>query len=218
MNETALQEARMSETAEREAASTMVGDRIWLNNYPAGIPAEIDPDRFTSIPDMFDKTVARFSKRPAYHSLGHTLSYATLDRLSRNFAAFLQGLPGMGTGERVAIMSPNLLQYPVALFGILRAGMTVVNVNPLYTPRELEHQLNDSGAKAIVIVENFAHTLQRVLSNTRVEHVITTQLGDLLPNRKRWIVNFIVKRAKKMVPAWRIDHSIKFREALARGA
>ncbi len=146
------------------------------------------------------------------------MSYAALERLSRDFAAFLQGLPGMAKGERVAIMAPNLLQYPVALFGILRAGMTVVNVNPLYTPRELEHQLKDSGAKAIVILENFAHTLQQVLRNTPVEHVITTQIGDLLPGPKRWIVNFVVKRVKKMVPAWRIDRAIGFRTALARGA
>lgn len=209
----------MNETAERELTSTSAIDRrIWLNNYPAGIPAEIDPDRFTSIPDMLEKTVARYSKRPAYHNLGHTLSYATLDRLSRDFAAFLQGLPGMGPGERVAIMSPNLLQYPVALFGILRAGMVVVNVNPLYTPRELQHQLTDSGAKAIVIVENFAHTLQKVLASTAVQHVITTQLGDLLPGRKRWLVNFVVKRAKRMVPPWRIAGAIKFRKALKRGA
>ncbi|MGE5129220.1 MAG: AMP-binding protein [Sphingomonadaceae bacterium] len=193
-------------------------DKTWLKSYPAGMPAEIDADRFGSIPDLLDETVAKFSGKPAYHNLGHTLSYAALGRLSRDFAAFLQGLPGMGKGERVALMSPNLLQYPVALFGILRAGMTVVNVNPLYTPRELEHQLNDSGAKAIVVVENFAHTLQRVLRNTPVEHVITTQLGDLLPNRKRWIVNFVVKRARRMVPAWRIDGAIKFRKALTRGA
>jgi len=209
----------MNETAKRATTGTTAADRrVWLKSYPAGMPAEIDADRFASIPELLDKTVAKFPRNRAYHNLGHTLSYTALARLSRDFAAFLQGLPGMGKGERVAIMSPNLLQYPVALFGILRAGMTVVNVNPLYTPRELEHQLNDSGAKAIVIVENFAHTLQQVLSNTRVEHVITTQLGDLLPNRKRWIVNFIVKRAKKMVPAWRIDRAIKFRKALARGA
>ena len=193
-------------------------EKPWLKRYPAGMPAEIDADRFVSIPDLLDKTVAKFSDKPAYHNLGHTLSYAALERLSREFAAFLQGLPGMGKGDRVALMSPNLLQYPVALFGILRAGMTVVNVNPLYTPRELEHQLSDSGAKAIVIVENFAHTLQRVLPRTPVEHVITTQLGDLLPKRKRWIVNFIVKRARKMVPAWRIDGSIKLRTALRLGA
>ena len=192
--------------------------KIWLKNYPAGMPARNRSRSVPSIADMFDKTVARFSDRPAYHNFGHTLSYAELDRLSRNFAAFLQGLPGMGKGERVAIMSPNLLQYPVALFGVLRAGMTVVNVNPLYTPRELEHQLIDSGAKAIVIVENFAHTLEEVLAKTSVKHVITTQIGDLLPAPKRWLVNFVIKTVKKMVPRWRIDGAITFREALARGA
>ena len=192
-------------------------ERIWLQNYPAGMPPEIDADRFRSIPDMFDKTVARFSDNGAYNNFGYTLSYAALDRLSRNFAAFLQGLPGMGKGERVAIMSPNLLQYPVALFAVLRAGMTVVNVNPLYTPRELEHQLIDSGAKAILIVENFAHTLEEVLAKTSVKHVITTQIGDLLPVPKRWLVNFVIKHVKKMVPAWRIDGAIDLRSALARG-
>jgi long-chain acyl-CoA synthetase len=197
---------------------TTMTDRIWLRNYPSGIPAEIDADRFRSIADMFEQTVARFSDRPAYHNFGHTLSYAELERLSRNFAAFLQGLPNMANGDRVAIMSPNLLQYPVALFGILRAGMTVVNVNPMYTPRELQHQLKDSGAKAIVIVENFAHTLEQVRGQTSVEHVVTTQIGDLLPMPKRWLVNLIIKNVKKMVPPWRIDGAIDFREALAQGA
>ena len=127
-------------------------NRIWLKNYPVGMPAEIDADLFTSIPDLLEQIAARFADKPAFHNLGHTISYAALERLSRDFAAFLQGLPGMSRGDRVAIMAPNLLQYPVALFGILRAGMVVVNVNPLYTPRELEHQLADSGAKASVIV------------------------------------------------------------------
>ena len=193
-------------------------DKIWLKNYPAGMPHEIDADQFMSVADMFEKTVARFADRPACHNLGCTISYAELDRLSRDFAAFLQGLPGMVKGDRVAIMAPNLLQYPVALFGILRAGMTVVNVNPLYTARELEHQLQDSGAKAIVIVENFASVLQQVLENTSVEHVISTQLGDLLPAPKRWVVNLLIKHVKKMVPAWHIDSAISFRTALARGA
>jgi len=182
------------------------------------MPAEIDPDLFLSLPDLLEKVAARFADRPAFHNMGRTLSYAELVRLSRDFAAFLQGLPGMGKGERVAIMAPNLLQYPVALFGILRAGMTVVNVNPLYTPRELEHQLKDSGAKAIVILENFASTLEQVLGRTPVEHVITTQVGDMLPRRKRWLVNWVVKKVRKMVPAWSIDAAIGFRTALARGA
>jgi long-chain acyl-CoA synthetase len=193
-------------------------DRIWLKHYAAGIPAAIDADHFSSIPDLLEKVVIEFADKPAYHNLGYTISYAALERLSRDFAAFLQGLPGMARAERVAIMSPNLLQYPVALFGILRAGMTVVNVNPMYSPRELEHQLRDSGARAIVILENFANTLQQVLKNTPVEHVITTEVGDLLPIPKRWIVNFVIKRIKKMVPNWRIDGAMNFRAALARGA
>jgi long-chain acyl-CoA synthetase len=191
--------------------------KIWLKNYSVGMPAEIDADLFMSIPDLFEKIAIKFADRPACHNLGYTMSYGELERLSRDFAAFLQGLPGMAKGERVAIMAPNLLQYPVALFGILRAGMTVVNINPLYTPREVEHQLKDSGAKAIVILENFASILQQVLRNTPVEHVITTQFGDLLPWPKRWIVNLVIKKVKKMVPAWRIDGAIRFRAALARG-
>jgi long-chain acyl-CoA synthetase len=196
----------------------MLMNKRWLKNYPAGMPAEIDADLYLSIADMFEKIAGKYGDRPSYHNLGHTLSFAELEKLARDFAAFLQGLPGMAKGDRVAIMAPNLLQYPVALFGILRAGMTVVNVNPLYTPRELEHQLKDSGAKAIVILENFAHTLQEVLARTPVEHVITTRVGDLLPLPKRWIVNLVIKRVKKMVPAWRIDHAVPFRGALGRGA
>jgi len=195
-----------------------VSEKIWLKEYPAGVPAEIDAGRYASIPDLIAEGVRRFGDKPAYNNFGCGMSYAELDRHSRDFAAFLQGLPGMKKGERVAIMSPNLMQYPVALIGVLRAGMTVVNVNPLYTPRELEHQLKDSGTKAIVIVENFAGTLQQVIQKTQVEHVITTQLGDLLPSPKRWVVNFVVKRLKKMVPDWRIDGAIGLRAALARGA
>jgi long-chain acyl-CoA synthetase len=193
-------------------------DKIWLENYPVGVPKEIDPDRFSSVPDLLAQTAAKFADKPAFHNLGCSMSYGELMRLSRDFAAFLQGLPGMTKGDRVAIMAPNLLQYPVALFGILRAGMVVVNVNPLYTPRELEHQLQDSGAKAIVIVENFASVLAQVLATTPVRHVITSQVGDLLPAPKRWLVNLAIKHVKKMVPAWRIDHAIGFRKALARGA
>ena len=193
-------------------------EKIWLKEYSAGVPAEIDASLYGSIPQLSENIFRKFAERPAYNNFGCSMSYAELDRHSRDFAAFLQRLPGMNKGERVAIMSPNLMQYPVALIGILRAGMIVVNVNPLYTPRELEHQLKDSGAKAIVIVENFAGTLQQVIRKTQVEHVITTQLGDLLPTPKRWIVNFVVKRLKKMVPAWRIDGAIDLRAALARGA
>ena len=193
-------------------------EKIWLKEYPAGVPAEIDPGRYGSIAEMVETVCAKFADKPAYDNFGCSMSYAEVERHSRDFAAFLQSLPGMKKGERVAVMSPNLLQYPVALFGILRAGMTVVNVNPLYTPRELEHQLKDSGAKAMVIVENFANTLQQVIQKTQLEHVITTQLGDMLPLPKRWIVNFVVKRVKKMVPDWRLDGAIELRAALARGA
>jgi len=194
-----------------------VTDKIWLKNYPAGMPGEIDPDQFQSIADLIEKTCAKFAAKPSYHNLGLTISYAELERLTRDFAAFLQGLPDMGKGDRVAIMAPNLLQYPVALFGILRAGMTVVNVNPLYTPRELAHQLKDSGAKAIVILENFASTFQQVAKDTPVRHVITSQVGDMLPAPKRFMVNLVVKKVKKMVPAWSLDGAIPFRTALARG-
>ncbi len=193
-------------------------EKIWLKEYPEGVPAEIDAGRYGSIPQMVETVCRRFADKPAYSNFGCSMSYAELDRRSRDFAAFLQSLPGMSKGERVAVMSPNLMQYPVAMIGILRAGMTVVNVNPLYKPRELEHQLKDSGAKAMVIVENFAGTLQQVIQKTQVEHVITTQLGDMLPLPKRWIVNFVVKRVKKMVPHWRIDGAIDLRAALARGA
>jgi long-chain acyl-CoA synthetase len=182
------------------------------------MPAEIDMKAFSSVRDILEKSCQRFADKPAYSNLGVTLTYRELDRLSRDFAAFLQSMPGLAKGERVAIMMPNLLQYPIALFGVLRAGMTVVNVNPLYTARELEHQLKDSGARAIVVVENFAHTLQQVAAKTSVETVITTQIGDLLPVPKRWIVNYVVKNVKKMVPAWRIDGAIEFRAALRRGA
>ncbi len=141
-----------------------MSEKIWLKHYPHGMPVEIDPDRFGSLVELLEYIVGKYADKPAYHNLGYSMSYAELARKSRDFAAYLQCLQGMAKGERVAIMSPNLLQYPVALFGILRAGMTVVNVNPLYTPRELEHQLKDSGAKAIVILENFASTLQQVIS------------------------------------------------------
>ena len=193
-------------------------DKVWLKQYPKGVPAEIDYSAYTSIKHLFENCCEKFKDLPAYSNLGCTITYGDLDARTREFAAFLQSLPGLAKGDRVAIMMPNLLQYPIAIFGILRAGMIVVNVNPLYTPRELEHQLKDSGAKAILIVENFATTLQQVIKATPVEHVITTQIGDMLPVPKRWIVNFVIKSVKKMVPDWRIDGAMTFRSALARGA
>ncbi len=192
-------------------------EKIWLREYSPGVPAEVDLNEFSSLKDILEKSCQRFADLPAYSNMGVTLRYRDIDRLSRAFGAWLQQTLGLGKGERVALMMPNILQYPVALFGILRAGLIVVNVNPLYTPRELEHQLKDSGATAIVILENFAHTLQEVLDRTPVKTVITTQLGDLFPFPKRPLVNFVVKRIKKMVPVWNIPGAIPFRQVLSEG-
>jgi long-chain acyl-CoA synthetase len=192
-------------------------DRIWLRHYPAGTPTDIDPDRYPSLVAVLEQTCARFADRPAFHNLGHTLSYRDLDRLSAAMASHLQGL-GLARGDRVALMLPNLLQYPVALFGVLRAGLIAVNTNPLYTARELEHQLRDSGAKAIVIVANFAHVLEKVLARTAVEHVIVTEIGDLAGFPKNLIVNFAVRHLKKMVPTYRLPAALPFATAIRRGA
>ena len=192
-------------------------DRIWLKSYPAGVPAEIDLNEYTSLNDVLAQSCRKFRDLPAFRNLGTTITYAELDRLSRHFAAWLESL-SLAKGARVALMMPNLLQYPVALFGALRAGAIVVNVNPLYTARELEHQLKDSGAEVIVILENFAHVLEKVLANTAVKHVVTTQVGDLLTLPRRLMVNFTVKRVKKMVPDWHIEGAIPFRTALDRGS
>ena len=195
-----------------------MNEKIWLKSYPADMPKEIGSSPFASLAEHLGHTFARFADRPAFNNLGHSISFGELDRLSHDFAAYLLTHPGVAAGDRVAIMLPNLLQYPVVLFGIVRAGLTVVNVNPLYTARELEFQLRDSGAKAIVILENFAATLQQVLPRTALELVITTQVGDLLPAPKRWLINFVIKRVKKMVPAWRIERARPLRDALAQGA
>ena len=192
-------------------------DRIWLKQYPAGVPHDVDTSAYASLADMFAQSCARYRDRPAFRSMGTTLSYAEVDHRTRAFAAFLQKRCGLVKGDRLAIMMPNVLQYPIALFGAFRAGLTVVNCNPLYTPRELEHQLQDSGARAIVVLENFARTVQDVVGRTRVETVITTQLGDLFPPIKARLTNLVVKYAKKMVPRWHIDGAITFRAALARG-
>jgi len=192
-------------------------DRIWLKNYRAGVPAEIDLSEYASMNDVLAQSCRRFRDRPAFRNLGATITYAQLDRLSRDFAAWLQ-TTGLEKGARVALMMPNLLQYPVALFGILRAGMIVVNVNPLYTARELQHHLKDSGAEAIVILENFAHVLERVIGETPVRQVVTTQAGDLMGMPRRLAVNWVVKHVKKMVPAWQIGGAVSFRDAMARGA
>jgi len=192
-------------------------DRPWLAQYPAGVPAQIDADAYASLKDMLAASCARFAELPAYSSMGTAMSFRQLDEASRAFAAWLQKVARLQRGDRVALMLPNLLQYPVALFGILRAGLVVVNVNPLYTARELTHQLHDSGAAAIVVLENFAHTLAQVIESTPVRTVVTTQVGDLLPPFRRVLTNAVVKHVKKLVPAWRLDAAVDFRQALAAG-
>ncbi|MDK9702778.1 MAG: AMP-binding protein [Sulfuritalea sp.] len=192
-------------------------EKIWLKEYPEGIAAEVDIHEYSSLRDIFEKSCRKFSHLPAYGNMSVSMSYGELDALSRDFAAYLQNELGLVKGDRVAIMMPNLLQYPVALFGTLRAGLTVVNTNPLYTPRELEHQLHDSGASAIVVLENFASTVQAVLANTPVKTVITTQIGDMFPALKGLVTNLVVKHVKKMVPPWNIPGAIPFKQTLAAG-
>ena len=190
--------------------------RSWIRHYPPGVPAEIDPTQYRSLVDLFEESFAKFGTRTAYLSMDKTLSYAALDRKSRALAGYLQSR-GLKKGDRVAVMMPNVLQYPVAIAAILRAGMTVVNVNPLYTPRELEHQLKDSGATAIIILENFAATLEKVISASPVKHVIVAHMGDMLGFPKGAIVNLVVRRVKKMVPAYTLRDAVKFNDALDAG-
>ncbi|MEO8104606.1 MAG: AMP-binding protein, partial [Betaproteobacteria bacterium] len=192
-------------------------DKVWLKQYPEGIPAEIDVNEYASLRSILEQSCKRFGDLPAYGNMGVSITYRALDRASREFGAYLQKVLGLQKGDRVAIMLPNLLQFPVALFGALRAGMTVVNVNPLYTAREVEHQLKDSGAVAIVVLENFAHTLQEVLAKTSVKTVITTQIGDLFPQPKALLTNLVVKYVKKMVPPWQIPSAIEFTAVLRGG-
>ena len=190
-------------------------ERIWLKHYPKGVPAEIDVNEYASLRDVFDESVAKFATRPAFTCMGKSITFGELDTLSTAFAVWLQA-NGCRKGARVALMMPNILQYPVCLFGILRAGCTVVNVNPLYTARELEHQLTDSGAEVIVVVENFAHTVQEVAAKTRMRHVIVTSIGEML-GFKGLIVDFVLRHVKKMVPAWSLPGSLRLSDVLAEG-
>lgn len=192
-------------------------ERPWLAHYPAGVPAEIDLEQFPSIVSVLESSFEQFRDRPAFTNLGKTISYDEVDRLSRQFAAYLLGELKLKKGDRVAIMMPNCLQYPIATFGILRAGLVVVNHNPLYTARELRHQLKDSGTKAIVVLDNFGHTVQEVLADTDITQVITTGLGDMLGFPKGAIVNFMLKHVKKMVPDYSIPDAIRFKDALTLG-
>ena len=196
----------------------MDNDRPWLQSYPAGMPAEIDAGAYASVVDVFTEASSRFADRPAFRNFGTTIDYATLDRMTRQFAAWLQHEAKLSRGDRVAIMMPNLLQYPVAVFGALRAGMTVVNTNPLYTERELEHQLNDSGAKLIVVAETFARTVENVLGRTSVETVVVTRVGDLLGFPKSLLINTVLKHVKRMVPPYRLPGHRRFVDVLAAGA
>jgi len=192
-------------------------NKIWLQSYPAGIPAEINLDEFVSLNDLFERTVAQYSGRVAFTNMGASISYADLDQLSRAFAAYLQADLKLKPGTRVALMMPNLLQYPVCLFGLWRAGLVAVNCNPLYTAPELEFQLRDSGAEAIIVVENFAHVFQQVARVVPTRHVIVTGLGDMLGPVKGRLVNAVVKYLKRMVPAWSLPNAVRMRDALYIG-
>jgi long-chain acyl-CoA synthetase len=193
-------------------------EKVWLKAYPKGVAQEINPDSISSIVELFENSVRQFKGNEAYENMGVTITYGELDSLSRDFAAYLQNQAGLKKGDRIAIQMPNLIQYPIALFGALRAGLTVVNTNPLYTPREMKHQFNDSGAKAIVILANFAYNLEEVLAETPIQTVIVTELGDLLGFPKSLIVNSVVKYIKKMVPKFNLPKAISFYEVLDEGA
>jgi long-chain acyl-CoA synthetase len=192
-------------------------EKIWLKSYPAGVATEVNVDEYRSLGELFDRSVDRFGERAAFVNMGQAITYRELDRLSRNFGAYLQGALKLQPSARVAFLMPNILQYPIALFGVLRAGYTVVACNPLYTPRELARQLKDSGAEAIVILENRAWVLAKVIAGTEIKHVIATQIGDMLGFPRNVIVNVVVKFVKRIVPAWRIPGVVSFRSALKQG-
>ena len=192
-------------------------ERVWLDSYTEGTPHDIDPDTYPSLVAIIDEAIARFPDRPAFENLGVRITFAELDRLAKDFTGFLVSRAGLARGDRVALMMPNVLQYPVALVGALRAGLVVVNTNPLYTVRELRHQLADSGARAIVVLENFGHVLEECIDDTDVEHVVVTGLGDMLSFPKNVLVNFVVRRVKKLVPRFRIDGAVRWEDALASG-
>jgi long-chain acyl-CoA synthetase len=190
-------------------------ERIWLKHYPAGVPADIDPTQYSSLVELLEESFKTFAARKAFICMDKAISYRELDEMSTALAAYLQGL-GLQKGARVALMMPNVLQYPVAISAVLRAGFAVVNVNPLYTPRELEHQLRDSGAEAIIVLENFAHTVQQVVGHSAVKHIVVASMGDLL-GFKGVIVNLVVRRVKKMVPAYTLPGAVAFNDAVATG-
>jgi len=193
-------------------------EKLWLNSYEQGVNAEIDITQYSSISDVFRQSVEKFEHQPAFQNMGKTLTYAEVGKLAENFASYLQNVLKLPRGERVAIMLPNLLQYPIALFGILQAGLVAVNTNPLYTPRELEHQLKDSGATTIIVLENFANTLELVLPRTQIKHVIVASVGEMFGFFKGTLMNFVLRKIKKMVPEYRISGAIPFQTTLKEGA
>jgi len=193
-------------------------DKVWLKSYPPGVPEKIDIDAYHSVAEVFERAVASYAEKPAFTNLGTTLTYNEMDRYTGQLASYLQNLPNMHKADRVAIMMPNVLQNPIAIFAALRAGFTVVNTNPLYTPRELKHQLVDSGAKVIIVMENFCHTLAEIIDETPIQYVITTQLGDMLNFPKSIIVNLLVKYVKKMVPEFSLPLQVRFKQALKLGS
>ncbi len=191
-------------------------DKIWLQSYPPGVPAEIDPDQYRSLVHLLEESFSKYADRKAYVCMDKFLTYGELDAYSKRLAAWLQSR-GLAPGARVAIMMPNVLQYPIALAAVLRAGYTVVNVNPLYTARELEHQIGDSGSEAIIVLENFAHTVQKVMGKTPLRHVVVASMGEMLGGVKGMLVNFVVRNVKKMVPEFSLQNMVTFKEALAQG-
>ncbi|MCD6061674.1 MAG: fadD2, partial [Moraxellaceae bacterium] len=191
---------------------------FWKDKYPADIPFEIDTAQYQSVNEVFHEAVRKYGNLPAVSNMGHTLTYRDLDRLTAAFAAYIQNETDLKPGDRIALQMPNVLQYPVAVFGAMRAGLIIVNTNPLYTEREMLHQFNDSGAKALLVVANFCDKVEKVLPQTGIKYVFVTELGDMLPTVKRLLTNFVVKKVKKMVPAYSLPNAVPFTKMMSHGA
>mgnify|MGYP003648093392 CR=1 FL=1 len=192
-------------------------DRIWLDIYPQGVSSEIDFGDYESVLDVFDSACKKYADRPAFHNMGVTITYGELDKLSADFAAYLQNHTDLKPGDRIAVQMPNLIQYPIVTFGAMRAGLIVVNTNPMYTTREMEHQFNDAGCKALVVLANFGDAVADVLPKTGIKHVIITQVADMQPMIKRVLMNFVIKHIKKMVPDFKIKGAVSFTKAMSLG-
>ena len=192
-------------------------DNFWKDKYPVGVNSEINPDEYQNIQAVLKQSCEQFADKPAFSNLGKTLTYGELYKLSGEFAAYLQQNTNLQPGDRIAVQLPNVIQYPIVVFGAMRAGLVVVNTNPLYTSREMEHQFNDSGAKGLVCLANMAHLAEEVLPKTGIRHVVVTEVGDMLPTVKRMLVNAVVKHVKKMVPAYNLPKAVKFTDAMSLG-